>query len=514
MTAWSAGYVLDIQYTSGFYRELAPPHLQFTLLTLGLRPPSFGPGTTYCELACGQGFGTALLAAANPQARFWGFDFNPAQIANARRLAAEAGLTNVTFEDHSFEQGVALPPDALPQFDIIALHGIYSWISPENRRFIVEFLDKRLKPGGLVYVSYNCMPGWAAMAPFQRLMREHANRHPDRSDLQADAALNFAERLKEGGAAYFVQNPGVAPRMEKMPSQNRNYLAHEYLNGHWHPLYHLDVVRELEAARLTYAGSATITENIDLVSLPAALQPLLAETRERAWQETIRDFASNKQFRRDMLMRGVSSIGAGEQGRLMGEMRVGLMVPRSAVSFKFTGPLGEVTGQEEVYAPIVDALAQRPHTLAELAKLPGLAERPQAALLQAIAMLVHAGYVTPLPHDPRGKGGDAARAFNRVVAGRIRLGETLNFLAAPAAGTGVAASYVELLAVLALLEAPKATPQQAAQLGWSIMAQSGQRLLKDGQTLQTQEETMPELEAQLTAFFTEKLPVWRTLGVV
>ena len=401
MSTWSAGYVLDIQYTSGFYRELAPTYLQFALLSQGLRPPQIGPGATYCELACGQGFGTALLAAANPQARFWGFDFNPAQIANARRLVTEAGLTNVTFEDYSFEQGVALPPDALPQFDIIALHGIYSWISPENRRFIVEFLDKRLKPGGLVYVSYNCMPGWAASAPLQRLMREHANRYPDRSDLQAEAALKFAMRLKEGGAAYFAQNPATAPRMEKLPSMNRNYLSHEYLNGHWHPLYHLDVARELEAARLTFAGSATIAENIDVVSVPADLQPILTETRDRGWQETIRDYASNKQFRRDLFMRGASPFGALEQGRVLGEMRFGLTVPRSAISFKFSSPLGEFTGQEDIYAPIADALAQRPHTLAELMQLPAMAGRLPATLLQAVAVLVHGSQVHPLPYDPR-----------------------------------------------------------------------------------------------------------------
>lgn len=514
MSSWTSGYVADIEYTSGFYRELAPSYLQFALVSQKLRSPPIGPGTTYCELGCGQGFGTALLAAANPQARFWGFDFNPAQIANARRLAAEAGLSNVTFEDDSFEQGVALPPDALPQFDVIALHGIYSWISPENRRFIVEFIDKRLKPGGVVYVSYNCMPGWAAIAPLQRLMREHANRYPDRSDLQADASLKFAQRLKTGGAAYFAQNPATEPRLEKLPSLNRNYLAHEYLNGHWYPLYHLDVAREMEAARLVYASSATLSENINVVSLPADLVPLLAETRDRAWQETIRDYASNKQFRRDLFMRGAPSLAVLEQGHFLAEMRFGLMSPRSAISFKFRGPLGEFVGQEDIYGPIADALAQRPHTLAELTQLPAMAGRSAAALLQAVVFLVHGGQVHPLPYDPRGKGGDVARAFNRAVAGRIRLGQHLSFLAAPAAGTGIAVSYVELVAALAILENPKVTPQQAAQFGWSIMAQTGQRLMKEAQTLQTREETTPELEAQLTAFWNEKLPVWRMLGVV
>lgn len=513
MADWAAGYVLDIQYTSGFYRELAPSHLRFALLAQGVRPPALGAGATYCELACGQGFGTNLLAAANPDMRFWGFDFNPAQIANARRFAAEAGLTNVVFEDWSFEEALGRTAE-LPKFDVVALHGIYSWISPENRRFIVDFLDRTLKPGGLVYVSYNCMPGWASVAPLQRLMREHADRHPDRSDLQAEAALAFAGRLKEGGAAYFTANPGLGPRMEKMPTLDRHYLAHEYLNGHWHPLHHLDVVHEMGAARLSFAGSATVAENIDAVSVPAELHPLIAETRDRGWQETIRDYASNKQFRRDMFVRGASSIPGAELVRTLGEQRFALAVPRSEVSFKFAGPLGELQGHEEIYRPIADALAQRPHALSELAKLPGPNDRPAASLLQAVAMLVHAGHVLPIVSDASGWDGERARNFNRVVAGRIRSGDTLAFLAAPAARTGIGATYADLVGILVLAENPEMTPAQAARFGWSIMAQTGQRMRKDGQVLQTEAETLPELEAQLTAFFAEKLPVWRQLGVV
>ncbi len=178
MATWSAGYVLDIEYTSGFYREIAPGFLNWAILSQGLYAPTLREGAAYCELGCGQGFGTALLAAANPGVKFYGFDFNPAQIANARRLSAQAGLTNITFEDKSFEELATAPDGAYPKFDIIAIHGIYSWISPENRRFIVDILFRHLSAGGAVYVSYNCMPGWAAVAPLQRLMREHANRGP------------------------------------------------------------------------------------------------------------------------------------------------------------------------------------------------------------------------------------------------------------------------------------------------------------------------------------------------
>src|ERR1700716_1839960 len=140
MPDWSDGYITNIDYTSGFYPGLSPHAQNFALLYRGFASPELGGGFTYCELGCGHGFSTALLAAANPQGAFWGIDFNPAHIASAERLKRAAGVENVTFLEQSFVE--ALKAD-LPQFDFIALHGVWSWISSDNRRAIVDFLYAR-----------------------------------------------------------------------------------------------------------------------------------------------------------------------------------------------------------------------------------------------------------------------------------------------------------------------------------------------------------------------------------
>ena len=92
MTSWAAGYVADIGYTSGFYRETAPSHMAFAALTTGHAPGRALAPKRVLELGFGQGFGLALLAAANPDVAFEGYDFNPEHVAHARRLIAGAGL--------------------------------------------------------------------------------------------------------------------------------------------------------------------------------------------------------------------------------------------------------------------------------------------------------------------------------------------------------------------------------------------------------------------------------------
>ncbi len=84
---WQAGYVGDVNYTLGFYRELSPTYLSLACVMSGVEGPDVTKPMRYCELGCGRGFGTVLLAAANPNIEFVGVDFNPSHIAEARSLA-------------------------------------------------------------------------------------------------------------------------------------------------------------------------------------------------------------------------------------------------------------------------------------------------------------------------------------------------------------------------------------------------------------------------------------------
>lgn len=160
--SWTQGYVDGLDYTFDFYRELTPSLLGFAVLCRGQKFAFEGRPLKYCELGCGQGFSTNLLAAANPDIEFYANDFNPAHIAGARSLANDAALANVHFYEHAFADFTDEP--ALPDgFDIISLHGVYSWISAKNRGEIANFIFRKLKPGGLVFISYNTLPGWSSV---------------------------------------------------------------------------------------------------------------------------------------------------------------------------------------------------------------------------------------------------------------------------------------------------------------------------------------------------------------
>jgi len=510
MAAWSDGYVTDIQYVGQFHAALTPGSLALSCLRQSVRPPPLGPGSTYLELGCGQGFGLNLLAAANPRMQFWGVDFNPAHIANASRLAAEGGQPNITFEDLSFSQMLALPDGRLPKFDVIALHGVYSWVSAENRAFIVQIIDRLLKPGGLVYVSYNCLPGWSAIVSLQRFVQEHVARASGEVGGKIVDALKAALRLQEGGARFFESAPLLKARIEEALKREPEYLAHEYLNTGAEPLFHADVARQMEGARLSFAASARAGDDLIHLAAPAPLRPTIQEATDPTWRETLLDYASNRLFRRDIFVRGRNLLPARERDARLASTAFTLLVPADQVSFDASVALGTLHGDPKVYRPIVEALAEGPKTFGELAALPGLTGQRDGALLQALGLLVGARQVHPLAPAA---GDETAGGFNRALLARAAFDEIPTHLAAPGPGTAVELKFEEMLVVRAALDGEDDTRATARQ-AWEFMARTNRRIQKGGVPLPDQAAHEAELAARIDRFKASKLPLLRGLGVL
>jgi Predicted methyltransferase regulatory domain len=505
---WAGGYVSDIGYTASFYRETAPAHLAFAALCAGRSPGRALKPKRMLELGFGQGFGLALLAAANPDVAFEGYDFNPQHTAHAQRLIQVAGLINVTVSETGFEEAAARGGDS--NLDVVALHGTFSWVSRNAQDSIVDILRQRLQLEGLVYISYNCMPGWAPVAPIRQFMVEIKRRTLGTSEQQLSLALDLMLRLKQGNAGFFNANPGAAQHLESMLKLDRGYLAHEYLNQQWDLFDFSDVATRLSDAKLSFVASATLTENFDNYTIPEGLRPLVAQTGDPVLRETLRDFAANKRFRRDLFARGTTALTAVEQRRIASEMSFVLAVPRTRVTFKFAGPQFEVTGHERLHTPIVDLLQHKIASFEELLALQAFGEGQVALLLDCLALLIYSGQVLPVTTaaDPT-----PAQRFNRMVIDSARSGRFFFHLASPIARTGIPVGDVGLLALAALHDGQQEY-RGAAQHALRILKDIGRRLMKDGRLIEDDGEATTFLADSIKPVLEESVPIWRRLGVL
>jgi SAM-dependent methyltransferase len=190
----SNGYPTDVPYVRTFFRSLAPAWLDHVAIVSGFSPPERGAGFTFCEPGCGQGVTTAILAATHPDGHFHGIDVMPSHIEHARRFATEGAIVNINFHTADFATAAGMN---LPGFDYIVAHGVYSWVNAESKAALRAFIDRHLKPGGLVYLSYNAIPGRANDLPFQRLMRALGNSFPGDSTSRFTAAATIVDRLAD-----------------------------------------------------------------------------------------------------------------------------------------------------------------------------------------------------------------------------------------------------------------------------------------------------------------------------
>lgn len=254
-----SGYVTDVPYTRGFFPQLAPAWLDFTATISGTSPPTRRDGFAWCEMGCGQGMTTAILAATHPGGRFVSIDLMPEHINLASRFAAGADIGNATF----LVADIADDPMGGAKFDYIVAHGLYSWIDASAQAALRRFIDRHLSPGGLVYLSYNAMPGWAADLPFQRLAVALGRDQGGDSTARFQVALKSIRALMDAGAPSLVSGTMAAPILEQEARFPQAYLAHEYMGAHWQPLFVTEVRAAMAEIDLVPAGSATLAENFN-----------------------------------------------------------------------------------------------------------------------------------------------------------------------------------------------------------------------------------------------------------
>jgi hypothetical protein len=507
----SEGYIADVGYTAGFYPETAPGHLAFAAMAAGSAPGGAAAPARVLELGFGQGFGLALLAAANPDIAFEGCDFNAGHVAHARALIGAADLANLTVAQARFEDVAAR--GGKRDVDAVILHGVLSWVGPATQKALTAILRRRLRKAGALYVSYNCMPGWGPLAPIRRLVDEVGRSGGGGSETRIARALDLLVRLKGADARYFLANPAAARHLDAMLGMDRAYLAHEYLAEHWRAPPFAEVAALLDRAGLRFAASATLTENFDAFAAPANTRPLIAQTADPILREGLRDFAANRTFRRDLFLRDPPPPDAAAHRRSLGRTCFALAAPRGRIVFKFVGPLGELIGREDFYGPIVDRLAGGPTAFDELLALPAFGEAAVDRLVECLAVLIHSGQVlaraAPAPED-----GAPARRFNRMVVDAARTGRLYGWLASPVARTGVRVDDFGLLTLAALFDGEAAPPEAAARRGLAVIAGLGRRPRDGGRALDDDGEALAFLAERMRPALEEDLPLWRSLGVV
>jgi len=508
---WTDGYVTDIGYTHGYYPPLNPARLQMGFAAVGIDSPLV---RTACELGFGQGLSINVHAAAS-SVRWHGNDFNPQQAAHAQTLASAAGgmaqLQQANFADFCARED-------LPQFDFIALHGIWSWVSAANRAIIRDFVGSHLKHGGVLYVSYNTQPGWAAFLPLRDLLLRHFElpTNAGRSSAERiEAALAFATGLFAADPVYAQANPFMRERLELLKKQSPHYLAHEYFNRDWQVESFASMAEIWTALGLEFACSADFRDHLAMANLTPQQQRFCDDIDDRHLQQGVRDFMVNQQFRRDYWVRGAQRLEPDTHHAVLAQQRVVLLTVPAQIPMTLKTVAAEITLNQQIYGPIIEVLADlQPHSLGQIAGIVGNRSLGLQQVLDAVMMLIGSGHAAPVQANADIEQGRAGSdALNRHLISLAAAHGDIEHLASPVTGGGVAADRIQQLFMLAVLEQQQ-TPDDIISFVWRLLCAQGKRLVKDGVRLEAEQENLDELSSLAQRFFVERLPLLQSLQVI
>lgn len=491
MSDWSRGYVADEPYTVSFQPALAPTHLDLVCRLMGAvwEPP---PDMAICDLGCGRGYTALVMAAADPRRTVIGIDYNPAHIAEARSLAAEAGLANIRFLEADLAGITDAELDRLPDFDLVVSHGVWTWVSDPVREGILRLLSRKVKPGGVVHMAYNSLPGFAQDLAMQRLVRTAASMLRGGSVGRAREAVGVMRALIEAEAVHLHRTPLVTNLLPGGDDAiDPHYVAHELLTEHWRPVFFGDFAADMARARLEFVGSATLFENVPELCMTEAQRRIYDSFPPGAPQELVKDICMTRPFRRDVFMRGVQRA---DRAELLDPVVVGLQVDEIEPP-KLGVQVGTAELSPEMAGPIMAALAEGPQTIGRLRSLPP-GRKPNPAELTVL--LCSRPICLPMVEPAPGATAAAVR-FHKAAARRYRgmSGPRLG-LVAPGAGGGIACVGTELVIAADVGAHPDDTPAGRAA-----------RLCVDPAP-----ESLAKVADTVTKVLKDRLPIWRRFAVV
>ena len=487
---WTDGYFTEGTYTYGYYRELSPTWQRFCLLANGYEVASPDQDNVHCELGFGQGV-SVNIHAATAQGTFIGTDFNPSHALHANLLCKASGA-NAKLYDLSFAELMDKPD--IPMLDSISMHGVWTWISHENQKKIVEFVRRYLKPGGIFYNSYNCFPGWAQHHPIRELltMPDIYIRSGNNAAARVTNALAFAEAAVKANPRYAERNADLMERLKDLQTKNPDYLAHEYLNRDWNVMYFTEVAEMLKEAKLDYACTASLLDTLDDVesmNLPQEATAFLSTISHPLLREELR-----------------------QQLEGMLSTRYILLAPELK-KLECSGYYRKIDFKPQLVDPMMAWLKEGGDKPKEFTGY--LAAHPETTpdvVSSLLKVMVEQGVIAPCQQEAAvQEAKPVCDNLNRYLCKRALAAEEIFYLASPVTGSGINLNRISQMVLHFMWQGVKenALPKEV----WKTLDSQGQFLLKEGKKLETEKENLAELKQQVKAFKEQTLPVLTRLGI-
>lgn len=355
-----------ITYQSLPRPESHPLHIASVARLLGLTPPA--PQTArILELGCASGGNLLPIAEMLPQSSCLGIDLSRRQVELGQKVLTESGITNAELRLGDIADEATWKGLSHKKYDYIICHGVFSWVPPEVQTKILKLGKEALSEDGILYLSYNVLPGWATRGVVRDAMR-FSSRVKSSPEEKIAAGLSFLDSILECAAPDDPLHQLLTKALPELKKAPTDYLFHEYLEEQNSALYFSDFVSRLTPHGLTCVGDAQFAMmRTSDISHDTQRELPDAEKDHLAFEQTL-DFLRNRRFRESLLCH----VGAKPLYDVKPEKIEGMFIasqltsaeeqsdPTSRREISFQKPQGgEVRVAEPLHKAALKILAQR-----------------------------------------------------------------------------------------------------------------------------------------------------------
>ncbi|MDE6979751.1 MAG: class I SAM-dependent methyltransferase [Helicobacter sp.] len=505
---WTQGYFTDLEYVDGYIAEMSPMLLNLNLALAGIHcgnAHAVAPLRDLCYLELGFGRGSSLnIHAASNNGSFYGNDFNPDHTLGAKVFAKASGadlyLSDLSFVDFIHELEIRGA-----SFNIIVLHGVWSWVSIANQRIILDIIHRFLRVGGIVYVSYNTFPGWAGKHQLRELLFYYYQSISGSAERKIVTAVLFLEELLRKNPSYCTQESLVF--LEELKTKDIAYIAHEYLNRDWNCCYFHQMARDMAEIKCDFACSGRILDHLDVDMMPLNLDSAW-HIEDAIFREQLRDYCVNRQFRLDLFVRGKRKMSL--QEGIYKLSNSSFVLTKTPKSFKHT-PSKTMNIFDVFIKNILEFLRAdlfRPKNGHEIMENCQVSFRD---FITCLVVIIHQNLAMPCyPSTESQK--RRTQAFNAFLFDQQTRARSSIYAASPLTGGGVVVSEAEQVFIIAMLQGRESF-SEILHFATPIFALQERFVVYDDKRATNEEENLLYLKRSLREFLDEKQHLFRALEI-
>ena len=287
----------EVPYPGFPYAQSHPDRLATLAMMYGMRPAPI-ERCRVLELGCGQGANLIPVAFEFPESEFVGIDLSEPAIEEGREFVAGLGLTNIRMDAADI---MDLGSD-LGEFDYIIAHGVYSWVPDMVRDRVLSIGRAHLAREGVMFVSYNALPGCEMRVMLRDMLLFHLRRFSSYQE-RLEESFRFLHMLLDAPESPDNPAPGlIKDEIRALVERKPQVLFHDELSDIYFPLTFTDFIAHAATHHLKFVSEANIYDT-ELGKFSTELQEKLHEYTggDRILREQYMDFLKCRKFRQTLL---------------------------------------------------------------------------------------------------------------------------------------------------------------------------------------------------------------------